>query len=354
MESLLEEWDGESAVARYDRPTGTWMFIAIHSTRLGPAVGGTRMRSYPDPTTALRDALRLAAGMTYKFAVPGLPFGGGKAVLAIPSRLDPQSRPELLRRYGALVQQLGGSYRTAPDVGTSSEDMNIIAETGAPYVFARTEAAGGSGSSGPATALGVFTGIQVACEHLFGDASVRGRRILVQGAGSVGGGLIDHLINAGAQVLFSDLDRNAIRRYRDELGLELVGGEDAGEEAVATECDVFSPCALGGVLGEDTIPRLRCRAIVGGANNQLATPEDEVSLQARGIIYAPDYVVNVGGAMAGLAMETRRVAREVAEREVVASVQSILKRIFRLAGAERITTGAAARRIAEERLSAAG
>ena len=338
------------------------MFIAIHSTRLGPAVGGTRMKSYPDPTTALRDALRLAEGMTYKFAVPGLPFGGGKAVLAIPPHLDPESRPELLRRYGALVHKLGGSYRTAPDVGTSSEDMNIVAETGAPYVFARTEAAGGSGSSGPATALGVFTGIQVACKHLFGDATLTGRRVWVQGTGSVGGGLIGHLLDAGAEVLFSEVDEGAIRHFRDELGLELVGGGDASEDGsvdasentIATECDIFSPCALGGVLSEDAIPRLRCKAIVGGANNQLATPEDEDSLQARGILYAPDYVVNVGGAMAGLAMETRGVAREKAEIEVVASVRSVLGRIFELAETEGITTGTAARRIAEEHLSAAG
>lgn len=360
MESLLEEWDGESAVARYDRPTGTWMFIAIHSTRLGPAVGGTRMKHYPSPTTALRDALRLAAGMTYKFAVPDLPFGGGKAVLAIPLHLDPEARSDLLRRYGALVQQLGGTYRTAPDVGTSSEDMNIIAETGAPYVFARTEAAGGSGSSGPATALGVFTGIQVACKRLFGDADLAGRRIWVQGTGSVGGGLIEHLLEAGANVVFSEVDESAIHHFRDELGLELVGGGGASEkdgpaggpdDAIATECDIFSPCALGGVLSQDTIPRLRCKAIVGGANNQLAAPEDEDRLRALGILYAPDYVVNVGGAMAGLAMETRAVAREEAEREVVESVSSVLERIFELAETEGITTGATARRIAEERLA---
>jgi len=351
MESLIEDWDGETAVVRYDRPTGAWIFIAIHSTRLGPAVGGTRMKTYPNPSAALRDALRLARGMTYKLAVPGLPFGGGKAVLATPRRLDPESRTELLRRYGALVRQLGGSYRTAPDVGTSSADMDIVAETGTPYVFARTEAAGGSGSSGPATALGVFTGIQVACEHLFGGPSLTGRRILVQGTGSVGGTLIEHLLDAGAHVLFSEVDESAIRRFRDELGLELVGGEDASEDAMATECDIFSPCALGGVLSEETIPRLKCKAVVGGANNQLAEPEDEDRLQARGILYAPDYVVNVGGAQAGLAMETRGVARSDAELEVVASVRSVLERIFELAATEGITNGAAARRIAEERLS---
>jgi leucine dehydrogenase len=225
MESLLREWDGETVIVRYDRPTGAWIFIAIHSTRLGPAGGGTRMKSYPDVQAALQDALRLAEGMTYKFATPGIPFGGGKAVIAIPSDFDPQSRPALLRRYGALVHQLGGLFYTGPDVGTSSADMDIIAETGAPYVFARTPAAGGAGSSGPATALGVFTGIRVACEHLFGEASLKGRRVLVQGTGSVGGTLIEYLRAADAEVVFSEVDEDAIRRFRDELVLQFVPAE---------------------------------------------------------------------------------------------------------------------------------
>lgn len=348
MQALLQEWDGEEVVIRHDQPTGTEIFIAIHSTRLGPAVGGTRMKSYPDADAALGDALRLAEGMTYKFAVPGLPFGGGKAVLAVPGDFDPEARPALLRRYGEIVFQLGGRYRTAPDVGTSSADMDIVAETGAPYVYARTTAAGGSGSSGPATALGVFTGIQVACEHLSGDLSLEGRRVLVQGAGSVGGPLIEHLLDAGARVLFSEVDEGAIHHLRDDLGLELIAGEDV----YATECDIFSPCALGGVLDHETIPQLRCRAVVGGANNQLGAPEDEDGLQARNILYAPDYVVNVGGAMAGLAMETRNLPREEAEGEVVESVRRVLGRIFELSASEGITTGAAARRIAEERLAA--
>jgi glutamate dehydrogenase/leucine dehydrogenase len=352
MESLLEDWDGERVVTHRDRPTGTWIFIAIHSTRLGPAVGGTRMKPYSDATDALRDALRLATGMTYKFAVPGLPFGGGKAVLAVPPHLDAEARTGLLRRYGAMIHQLGGTYRTAPDVGTSSADMDLIAETGAPFVYARSEARGGSGPSGPSTALGVFTGIQAACEHLFGDPSPAGRRVLVQGAGSVGGPLIERLLEAGTQVTFSEIDAAAIRRYRDELGAELV---EVADEAIdlSTECDVFAPCALGGVLSEATIPSLRCHAVVGGANNQLATPDDEHLLAARDILYAPDYVVNVGGAMAGLAMETRGLSRDEADAEVVESVRRTLRRIFEMAEGEGITTGAAARRIADEHLAAA-
>ena len=152
---------------RFDRPTGAWIFIAVHSTRLGPATGGTRMKSYPEPRAALADALRLAEGMTYKYAVPGFARGGGKTVICVPGELDPQQRTGLLLRYGELLHRLDGYFQTGPDVGTSPEDMDTIAQTGAPHVFCRTPAAGGAGSSGPLTALGVYTGIQVACEHVF-------------------------------------------------------------------------------------------------------------------------------------------------------------------------------------------
>lgn len=347
MEALLKEWDGETVIIRYDRPTGAWIFIAIHSTRLGPATGGTRMKSYSNVQAALQDAFRLSAGMSYKFATPNIPFGGGKAVIAIPSDFDPQSRPGLLRRYGALVHQLGGLFATGPDVGTSSADMDIIAETGAPYVFARTPAAGGAGSPGPFTALGVFTGIQVACEHLFGEPSLKGRRVLVQGTGSVGSTLIEHLRGADAEVVFSEVDTDAIQHFRDELGLEYI----PAESVYTTECDIFAPCALGGILNANTIPQLNCRVVAGGANNQLANPEDAESLRAKGILYAPDYVTNVGGAMAILGLELQGWTRERAEKEVIESVRQALRLVFELADSEGITTHAAAQRIAEERLS---
>jgi leucine dehydrogenase len=226
--------------------------------------------------------------------------------------------------------------------------MDMIAETGAPYAFGRTPAAGGAGSSGPFTALGVLAGIRVACEHVFGVASLKGQRVLVQGAGSVGGPLIEHLQAAGAEVVFSEVDEGAIQRFRDELGLEFV----PAETVYMTECDIFAPCALGGVLNANTIPQLKCRAVAGGANNQLASPEDAESLRARGILYAPDYVVNVGGAMALLGLETQGWTQERAEKEVAESVRRALGQIFELAATEGITTEAAARRIAEERLSA--
>jgi leucine dehydrogenase len=307
------------------------------------------MKSYPDVRAALQDAFRLAAGMSRKFATPGLPFGGAKAVIALPADLDPQSRPDLLRRYGALIHQLGGLFSTGPDVGTSSADMDIIAETGAPYVFARTPAAGGAGSPGPFTALGVFTGVQVACEAVFGDGALEGRRVLVQGTGSVGGKLIEHLVAAGAEVAFSEVDEEAIRRFRDEHGLQLV----TAEAVYSADCDIFAPCALGGVLNPDTIPQLKCRVVAGGANNQLASPEDAESLRARGILYAPDYVVNVGGALAIIGMETQGWTRQRAEQEVIESVRHALRQVFEMAEAQGITTDAAAHQIAEERLSSA-
>lgn len=349
IERFIEAWDGEAVVVRRDRLAGAWIFVAIHSTRLGPAVGGTRIRTYPDAEAALADALRLARGMTYKFAASALPWGGGKAVVAVPEGLDSGARGGLLRRYGGLVRDLGGLYRTAPDVGVRPGEMDTIAETAAPYVFGCSPAVGGSGSSGPATALGVFAAIEVACERRLGGASLAGRRVLVQGAGSVGGPLIERLLAASAVVLASDPDEAALRRFRGAPGFEAVPPDAIFDAA----CDVFAPCALGSVLNAETVPRLRCAVVAGGANDQLASPEGAERLAARGILYAPDFVANVGGALAGLALETQGWTRERAEAEVVAVVRRTLREVFDLAEAEGLTTDAAARRIAERRLAEA-
>ena len=349
METLIKAWDGEAVTVRYDRTSSAWIIIAIHSTRLGPATGGTRMKQYPDLDSALEDALRLSAGMTYKFAVPGLSRGGGKAVISVPSGLDSAVRNDLLRRYGRLIHQLGGLFYTGPDIGTSSADMDIIAETGAPYVFSRSPAAGGAGSPGPYTSLGVFSGIQTAWEHVSGSDSLDRCRVLVQGTGSVGSGLIDLLLDAGAEVLFSEVDQEVVQRFRDDLGLAFVAADDVYKSA----CDVFAPCALGGVLNAQTIPKLKCQAVAGGANNQLSAPEDADALLERGILYAPDYVVNVGGAMAITGIETQGWTPEEAEQRVSGAVRSTLNRIFEISGSDGITTEAAARILADEHLSMA-
>jgi leucine dehydrogenase len=348
MESILREWNGETVIVRFDKPTEAWIFIAIHSTRLGPAAGGTRMKPYPDVQTALQDALRLAEGMTYKLALSGMLFGGGKTVIAIPQDFDRQSRPALFHRYGELVHQLGGLFITGPDIGTSSADMDIIAETGSPHIFGGTQAAGGAGSSGPATALGVFAGIQTACENIFGERSLKDRRVLVQGAGSVGGALIEHLRPTGAEVMFSDVDEGAIRHFRDELGLQFVPTEGVYTE----EYDIFAPCALGGVLNINTIPKLKCRVVAGGANNQLAEPKDAERLQSRGILYVPDSVINIGGAIFLIRREMYGWTQEQTEKEITEGVRRALWQIFELAAKESITCEAAARHVAEEHLSA--
>lgn len=347
MEDLIKDWNGETVIIRYDRPSGAWIFIAIHSTRLGPAGGGTRMKTYPDVASALTDAQRLAEAMTYKMALSGLNFGGGKAVIAIPEDLAPDSRPDLLRRHGKLIRQLGGLFYTGADIGTSATDMDLIAETGAPYVFGRTPAAGGAGSSGAATALGVLAGMQVASELIFGERSLKDRRILVQGAGSVGGALIDYLHSAGAKVMFSDVEEGAVCHFRDGVGLQCVPAEDVYH----IECDIFAPCAGGQVLNAQTISQLKCRVIAGGANNQLAEPKDAERLKERGILYAPDYVINSGGAMFIVGVETQGWTRNQAENMLTEGVQDALSQIFELALAQDITTESAARQVAEQRLS---
>jgi leucine dehydrogenase len=348
MESLISQWDGESVVIRFDRPTGAWFIIAIHSTRLGPATGGTRMKDYLKLNDAVKDALKLAAGMTYKFAVVDFPRGGGKAVINIPTDFDINKRTQMLRRYGTLIRQLGGLYETGPDMGTSPEDMDVIAETGEPYVFCCTPQKGGAGDSAPPTALGVFSGIQAVCEHLFNDPSPAGKRILVQGAGSVGRILIRKLLKAGAEVLFSDVDRETIAYFRDELKLPYVMAEDI----FGTECDIFSPCALGGILNRETIPLLKCRAVAGAANNQLHEPVDAHKLSEKGILYAPDYVINAGGAIGIVGLESMGWSKKKADEQVI-SIQKTLRRIFKMAQTEEITTDEAARRIAESRLAGA-
>lgn len=347
LDLLRRDWDGECLVARYDRPTGAWILIAVHSTRLGPASGGTRMKVYADPSSAISDALRLSEAMTLKYAAANFPQGGAKAVIALPEGFEPGQRPDLLRRYGQLIRQLGGLYSTGPDVGTSPADMDVIAETGAPFVHARTAAAGGRGDSGRPTAVGVLSGIQATIEHLDGAASLRGKRVLVQGAGGVGGALIELLIAEGADVMFTEVSEAATARLGAQ-GLVAV----PPDRVFDTPCDIFAPCALGGVLNRDTIPRLRCRAVVGGANLQLAEPADLDLLQSRGILYAPDFVVNIGGAMAITGMESFGWTPEEADQRV-REVRTTLKRVYTMAAALGISTDAAARRIARENLDLA-
>ena len=343
FEDLLRRWDGEHAVIRHDPESGAWMLVCIHSTRLGPAMGGTRLKSYAGPAEALEDALRLAAGMTRKLAVLGLPCGGGKAVLAVSEVPSGAARRRLLESYGDLVESLGGSYVTGPDVNTGEADMNVIGGRTA-HVFCRSAAAGGSGDPSIHTALGVFHGIKATLAHLDGSDQLAGRTVLVQGTGSVGAKLARLLLDAEAVVLVSDVDEERARA---------TGGRPVpADAALELECDVYAPCALGATLNEASIPRLRCRAVAGAANNQLAEPDDAERLRGAGILYAPDYVINGGGALHGIGLEQLGWDPERLEREV-AGIADTLTGLYRQADEERITTNEAAERLAATRLAGA-
>jgi leucine dehydrogenase len=341
FEELLRQWDGEEVVVRHDRETGTWIFVCVHSTVLGPAMGGTRMKPYPSPAEALEDALRLAGGMTRKLAVAGLPCGGGKAVLAVPELPDGDTRRALFERYGDLIDALGGTYVTGPDINTGVADMDTIGSRTA-HVFCRSSANGGSGDPSIHTALGTFHGIRAALRHVHDDDALSGRRVLVQGTGSVGAKLTRQLLDAGAAVLVSDVDEERARA----TGAQLV----PAAEALELECDVYAPCALGATLNAESIPKLRCRIVAGAANNQLATPEDAERLRKRRILYAPDFVINAGGAMHGIGLEHLGWDGAELDRRVE-GIGETLARIFETADAEGITTDEAAERLAAELLS---
>ena len=338
FEELLRQWDGEEVVIRYDPPSGAWMFVCVHSTALGPAGGGTRMRVYEQPADGLADAMRLSQAMTVKMAVAGCGRGGGKAVLAVPELPTGDARRALLLRYGTLVASLGGTYRTAGDMNISPDDLDVVAET-CPYVYGST---GAGGNSGWGTARAVLHGIRASVEHVFGSADLAGRTVLVQGAGAVGHDLIRYLLEDGATVLVADVDEARAAA----TGAQVV----PASEALQTECDVLAPCAVGGVLNAETIPQLRCRIVAGSANNQLAEPADAQRLQDAGILYAPDYVINAGGVIQLVGIVDRHHDDEELEASF-AGVGDTLRQIYREADAAGTTPAAAAERLAAERIA---
>lgn len=347
FEELLGAWDGEEVAVRHDAPTDTWMFICVHSTVLGPASGGTRMKTYPAPHDALRDGLRLSWAMTSKNAVAGLPLGGGKAVLAVPDVPSGEARRTLLLRYADLVESLHGTYWTACDMNTSPADMDVIGQR-CSSVFGKTEANGGSGTSAPATADGVFVGIRASVANVFGSDDLSGRTVLVQGVGAVGAILARRLMEAGARPVLADVDELRSKELAGELAADVVGAD----EAIEYECDVFSPCATGGVLSAETIPRLGCRIVAGAANNQLAAPEDAERFAERGILYAPDYVIGAGGIIHLASLEM--LGEDEARRdERVRGIADTLTEVYRLADAEGISTERAAERMVRTRIEGA-
>jgi leucine dehydrogenase len=272
-----------------DRAAGLRAIIAIHSTALGPGAGGTRFWHYRENGTAVADALRLSRGMSYKSAIADLPVGGGKAVILAPA--DRRKTPELLAAYGRAIDGLGGAYITAADVGISVDDLVAVARETRYVSGLPAEAGRAGGDSGPPTGYGVFLGIKAAVRRVLGKDSLDGVHIALQGAGSVGGRVARLAAAEGARLSIGDVDASRAGSLAQEVGGAAVDAADV----MTLEADVFSPCALGAILSEASIPNLRAPIVAGGANNQLARPEDGERLRQRGILYAPDYVINGGG-----------------------------------------------------------
>ena len=344
LEDLIREWDGEEIVTGFDRPSGTWMFVCVHSTRRGPAGGGTRMKVYADPAEALTDAMRLSSAMTLKMAAVDIPFGGGKAVISVPAIPDGDERRRVLLRYGDLAASLGATFQTGPDVNTSSADMDVIAERHT-HVYCRSEENGGSGDPGPFTAQGVYHGIRSSLRRVFGTDELEGRTVLVQGVGDVGGPLAEQLAADGARVLISDVAEQRVRGLVERISAEAV----APESALETTCDVYAPCALGATVNAESIPGMRCRIVAGSANNQLAEPEDAERLRDAGILYAPDYVINAGGVIYAWGTESLGWDR-AAVGSRLAAIGDTLADIYERADTEGISTEQAAEAIARGRL----
>ncbi|MGI8627419.1 MAG: Glu/Leu/Phe/Val family dehydrogenase [Geodermatophilaceae bacterium] len=330
-----------------DEPSGLKAIIAIHSTALGPALGGTRFYPYPDQASALTDVLRLSRAMSYKNSLAGLDLGGGKAVIIGDPARD--KTEQLLRAYGRFVESLAGRYITACDVGTYTQDMDVIGRETS-YVSARSVEHGGAGDSAGLTAVGVFQGMRACAEHAWGTATLSGRRVAVAGVGKVGRHLVDHLVGAGASVVITDVDPTAVDRILTTHPLVDVAADTAA--MLAKEPDIYAPCALGGALDDETVATLTARIVCGGANNQLAHPDISKVLADRGILYAPDYMVNAGGVIqcenevGGYPAER---ARAMTER-----IFDTTLRVLALAEADGVPPVVAADRLAERRMAAVG
>ena len=281
--------DHELVELVHDRRSGLVAIVALHSTHLGPAAGGTRFWHYEKPDAAMRDALRLSRGMSYKNAMAGLPMGGGKAVVLLDAKRT--KTPEMLAAFGDAVDALGGRYVTAEDVGASEADMVAINQRTPHVCGLPVEAGSVGGDPGPFTAMGIYHGIKAAVAHKLGKASLEGVHVALQGCGSVGGGTARLLAKDGARLTVADVDPDRAKTLAREVGGEAV----SAEQIMGTTCDVFSPNALGAILDEEGIARLDCRVVAGGANNQLARAGHGAMLAERGILYAPDYVINAGG-----------------------------------------------------------
>ncbi len=336
----------EAVQAFHDAETGLKGFIAVHSTALGPAFGGCRLWSYDSEDEALTDALRLSQGMSYKNALAGIPFGGGKAVIMATPGVAKTA--EIFKAFGRAVDSLGGKYITAEDVGVSVEDMRSVAET-TRHVSGLAASQGlAGGDPSPKTAFGVFLGIRAAAARALGRNDLESVAVAVQGAGHVGYHLCRLLSQAGARLSVADINSDNAARVADEFGAEPVAPEDV----LSADVDVVAPCALGGVINAQTIPDLRAKIVAGAANNQLLEAEDGERLRARGILYAPDYVINAGGIIS-VAAEYGGGITEAAVDEKISDIESRVVEIFDRATAQGVATSTVAESMAREAIGRA-
>ncbi len=345
FEMIAKQGDHEEILFCHDKNVGLKAIIAIHNTALGPALGGTRMWNYKTEEDALTDVLRLSKGMTYKAAAAGLNLGGGKAVIIG----DPKTQKSegLFRAFGQYINSLNGKYITAEDVGTSVGDMeNIYMET--PWVTGIPKAFGGSGDPSPYTAHGVLMGIKAAASEKFGTDSLKGMRIAVQGLGNVGSNLVKYLVEEGAHVIVSDIDQTRVKMAHDMYKVEIV----SPDQILGVDCDIQAPCAMGAIVNDQTILKFKCKAIAGGANNQLAEAKHGDQLRELGILYAPDYVVNSGGLM-NVFVELEGYSPDRAF-DKTKKVYDNVKKVFEIAKRDNIGSHTAADRLAEERIKTIG
>ena len=338
----MKDMEHEQVVFCHDPHSKLKAIIAIHNTTLGPALGGTRMWNYNSDDDAVVDALRLSRGMTYKAAISGLNLGGGKAVIIG----DPSLKGEALwRRYGKFVNSLNGKYITAEDVNTSASDMEFIHQE-TKHVTGIPEYMGGSGDPSPFTAYGVFVGMKACAHKRWGNDSLSGKKVLVQGVGQVGHYLVGHLIEAGAKVYISDINKDRIKETTNKFNVEFI--EPA--EMLNVDMDIYAPCALGATINTESIPKLTCSIIAGAANNQLADEKIHGrQLIEKGIIYAPDFLINAGGLVNVAAEASGSYNREKVTNDVEKIYNRILA-IFSLSEKEDITTQEAAIQIAQKRI----
>ncbi|MDX2000399.1 MAG: Glu/Leu/Phe/Val dehydrogenase dimerization domain-containing protein [Thermoanaerobaculia bacterium] len=345
LESLLTGWPGE-VVMHHDDASDAWIFIACHDRTLGRPVGGTRIKVYPRPADGLHDALRLARGMTEKWAIAGLPVGGGKAVLALSRPVEGAARLALLERYGRLVESLNGAFGTGQDLGSTPEDMAHIGRF-TRWVHGLRAVGEPAVDPGPYTARGVYAGIRAALRHLDGSDDPAGKTIVVEGVGGVGRPLAESLAAAGARLVLTD----AVAGKAEELATRLNASTATPEEGRQLACDVYAPCAVGATISAASIPELRCRIVGGSANNQLAEDADAQRLHERGILYAPDYVINGGGATA-FHLQSQGVSEEVIGTRLDA-IGDLLTELFRAAAAAGISPLEAAEARVQQILAAA-